>query len=175
MSTFNDTDWTNKENSEMCVSHIRTSQELHKKIPSWTLVIPGPRRRRKKWYGTHTYKLDGKWNSIAEEMVEHFKEKLDTQYSEVAMRFIRGILKRKGGRCTIHFNADSSNTELLVSHSKSTQYLRSSGELVRRSGSVYSWSKRVDHGEVRSKGERTVTQKAGAARSEFFSANSMEE
>ena len=61
----------------------------------------------------------------------------------------RGILKRVGGRDTIHFNADSSNTELLsrTNHSnKSAQYLRISLKLVHRVRSTDSESKRVDCG-----------------------------
>ena len=35
------------------------------------------------------------------------------QYSRVSVLLSRGILKKKNGRDTIHFNADASNTELL--------------------------------------------------------------
>ena len=68
---------------------------------------------------------------------------------------------KKGGRCSIRFSADFFEHGAFVSHnslSKSAQYLRSSEELVWRFGSADSWSNRADHGEVRSKWERTATQ-----------------
>ena len=40
-------------------------------------------------------------------------KKLDTQYSRGFSAFNHGILRRKGGKCTVHFKAGSSNTELL--------------------------------------------------------------
>ena len=45
-------------------------------------------------------------------MVERFIETGHPVFKGISA-LSRGILKRKGGRCTIHFNADSSNTELL--------------------------------------------------------------
>ena len=85
---------------------FRTSQELCEKFPAWTLVDED------KWYGTHTYKPEGKRNSIAEEMVEQFKETGPTVFRG-SSALNRGAPKRKGGRCTIHFTAESLNTELL--------------------------------------------------------------
>ena len=58
---------------------------------------------RRKWYGTHTYKPEGKWNSTAEKIVEHFKETGHPVFRGISA-LNRGILKRKGGRCAIHFS-----------------------------------------------------------------------
>ena len=66
----------------------------------------------KKWYGTPNYTPEGKWDSVATEMVGRFKETGYPVFKGISA-LSREILKRKGGRCTIHFNADSSNTELL--------------------------------------------------------------
>ena len=46
-------------------------------------------------------------------MVGHFKETGHPVFKSIRV-LSREILKRKGGRDTIHFNADSSNTELLL-------------------------------------------------------------
>ena len=54
---------------------------------------------------------EGKWDSIAGEMVGHVNETGHPVCKGISA-LSRGILKRKGGRDTIHFNADSSNTEL---------------------------------------------------------------
>ena len=40
-------------------------------------------------------------------------KRLVAQYSRAPVLLSRGFLESKGGRCTIHFNAESSNTELL--------------------------------------------------------------
>ena len=84
MSMFNDIDWTKKRNSEICLSNSEQVKNLAKRFPRghWSLFGPG---NEEKLYGTHTYKPERKWNSIAEEMVENFK-KLDSQYSEVSVR-----------------------------------------------------------------------------------------
>ena len=78
-----------------------------------------------------------------------------TQYSwSQFSALICGILKKKkkGGRCTVHFNADSSNTEFLFRTIHSANQLSING-------TVSSWcerstdseSKRVACGEVRGK------------------------
>ena len=46
-------------------------------------------------------------------MVGHFKETGHPVFKGISA-LNRGILKRRGGRCTKHFEADSSNTELLI-------------------------------------------------------------
>ena len=63
-------------------------------------------------YGTLSCTPEGKCDSIATEMVGRFKE-TGHPVSKSISALGRGILKRVGGRDTTHFNADSSNTELL--------------------------------------------------------------
>ena len=53
---------------------FRTSRELREEIPARTLVILRPRRRTK-WHGTLSYTLEGKWDSIAAEMMGLFLRK----------------------------------------------------------------------------------------------------
>ena len=64
----------------------------------------------KKWHRTQSY--TGKWDSMATEMVGRFKETGHPVFKGISA-LSRGILKRKINRDTLHFNADSSNTELV--------------------------------------------------------------
>ena len=59
-----------------------------------------------------TYKPEGQWNKLADVIVEIFKESGHPIFRGISA-LNRGTLKSKGGRCTIHFSAESSNTELL--------------------------------------------------------------
>ena len=70
MSTFNDIDWTKEIQS---VRGIPNKSGTTQNGFSVDTVILGP-RDEDKWYGTHTCKPEGKWNTIAENMVEDFKE-----------------------------------------------------------------------------------------------------
>ena len=62
------------------------------------------------WYGTHNYKPERKWNTTADVRVDSFKES-GHPILRGASALTRGVLQRNGGRCTIHFNAESSNAE----------------------------------------------------------------
>ena len=59
-----------------------------------------------------THKPEGQWNKLADVMVEIFKESAHPIFLGISA-LNRGILKSEGGRCTIHFSAESSKTELL--------------------------------------------------------------
>ena len=77
---------TKTRNSERCISnseHVKNSAERFSR-GHWKFLGPSD---EKKWYGTLSYTHEGKWDSIATEMV--------------------------GRRDTIHFNADSSNKKNL--------------------------------------------------------------
>ena len=87
-----------------------------------------------KWHGTCNYKPEGKWDQQANQMIEVFAQSGHPVFRGTSA-LSRGTLKRKQGRNTIHFTADSENIELImrtISLSKSAQYLRSSVELVYR-------------------------------------------
>ena len=75
----------------------------------WTFLGPGD---EKKWYGTLPCTFEGKWNFTATRMVERFNDTGHPVFKSIRA-LSRGILKKKNGRDTIHFNADASNTELL--------------------------------------------------------------
>ena len=171
MSMFNDIDGTRRRNSEKCISNSEQVKNCAKRFSRGHWTFPGPGDERKR-YGTLSYTPEGKWDSIATELVGHLKETVHPVFKSISALSC-GILKRKGGRDTIHINADSSN-RTLVSHnllSKSGQYLRSSYKVVWRVRSSDSGSKRANFGKVRSKRERAATEKCKAARSEFFGAN----
>ena len=125
-----DIDWTRRRNSEKCISNAERVKNCAKRFSRgrWTFLGPGDEKKR---YGTLSYTPEGKWDSIATELVGHFKETGHPVFKSISASS-RGILKRKGGRVTIHINADSSNRTLVshISLSKSGQYLRSSYKVV---------------------------------------------
>ena len=73
MSMFNDIDWTSKGNDEICISNSEKVKTYPKKFPQghWTFLCPGD---EKKWYGKSKCPPEGKWNSVASQMVQRFKE-----------------------------------------------------------------------------------------------------
>ena len=97
MSMFNDIDGTRRGDSEKCMRG------------HWSFPGAGD---EEKWHGTHNYKPEGKGDSIAAVIVGHFEQTGHPVFKGISS-LNRGILIRNGGRCTVHFNADSSNTELL--------------------------------------------------------------
>ena len=84
-----------------------------------------------KWYGTYTYKTKGKRNKETDLMIEYFKESGHTILRGISA-FNRGILKKKGGRSTIDFTAESSYIKLLLRTIYSAHQLS-------RYGGVSSW------------------------------------
>ena len=75
-----------------------------------TLVIPRPRKKNGSERTPTNLKDNGipsmqKWWDIS--------KKLGNPVFKGISALNRGILKRKGGLCTVHFNEDSSNTELV--------------------------------------------------------------
>ena len=73
---------------------------------------------------------EGKWDSTSTQMVERFKDTGHPAFKSIGA-LSRGILKKINKRDTVHFNRDSSKTELPnCLFCKSAQYLRSSLKLV---------------------------------------------
>ena len=108
MSMFNDIEW--KINDEDCTSNAEKVKNYAKTfLPGhWTFLGPGS---EEKWYGdSHDQK--GQWSCTANKMVQRFKETGHLVLKSTSV-LSRGILRRKKGRRTIHFNGDSMNTELL--------------------------------------------------------------
>ena len=108
MSMFNDIEWT--KNYEKCISNFEEVRNYEMKFLQghWTFLIPGS---EEKWYrDSHDQK--GQWNCTANKMVQRFKETGHPVFKSTSA-LSRGILKQRKGRCTIHFNGLSINTELL--------------------------------------------------------------
>ena len=63
-----------------------------------------------KRYGTHNYKPEGQWNSTADVMGAKFNDSGHPVFPASSALGL-GFLRRKGGRCTMHFNGDLSNSE----------------------------------------------------------------
>ena len=73
MSMFNDIDWTRKRNDEICIWNSEEVKTYAKKFSQghWTFLGPGD---EKKWYGKPKYPPEAKWNSVASQMAQRFKE-----------------------------------------------------------------------------------------------------
>ena len=108
MSTFNDVDWTRKRwklsNSENVKTYAKNFSQGHR-----TFLGPGD---EEKWYGKAKYPPEGKWDSVASQVVQRFIATGHPVFKSISA-LSRGLLKKKYGRDTIHFTADASNTELL--------------------------------------------------------------
>ena len=65
--------WTKKGHSEKCTSSSEQVKNYANSFSrgQWSFLGPGD---EEKWYRTHTNKPERKWDSIATEMVGHFKE-----------------------------------------------------------------------------------------------------
>ena len=96
----------------------RKSRITHKFLPGhWTFLGPGSEKR---WYGSSYY---GQWDRTANKMVPQFKETGHTIFTATSA-LSRGILKRRNGKSTIHFNGDFMNTELLFQTINSVNQVR---------------------------------------------------
>ena len=83
----------------------------------WSFLGPG---EEVEWYGTSSYKTAGKWTEDANLMIGHFTESF-----RGIRAFNRGIVKKKGGRSTIHFTAEFSNIGLFFRTTDSANQLSS--------------------------------------------------
>ena len=158
-------------NSEECISNSEKVKNYAKRFPRghWTFLGPGD---EKKWYGTLSNPLEGKWGSIAAQMVVRFKETNHPVFKSISA--LSRTLKRKNNRDAIHFNADASITELLFRTIHSANQLGICGavfKLVWRVRSKAEWV-RADFGKVRGKRKRAVIEECETARSKSFGANS---
>ena len=113
----------------------------------------------------------------ADVTLEKFKEKGHPIFRGISA-LNRGALKRKGGRCTIHFTAESSNAELLFRAIHSANQLSICGAAASWCGdfgSTDSWLNTHDHLKICRDGKLPVISKIGAARSGFFGTDTKEE
>ena len=94
---FNDIDWTMREKiQKICISNAEQGKNYVKRFSRGHRSFPGP-GDEEKLNGPHTYKPEGKWDSIAADMVEHVKETGHPVFKGISA-LSRGILKRNGHR-----------------------------------------------------------------------------
>ena len=110
-SMFTDIDWTRNGNDENCISNSEIVKMYAKRFSQGRRTFLGLGDEKKR-YGNRNYKPEGKWNSVASQMVQRFKETGHPVFTS-ASALSRGVLRMLKGKETIHFNADASNTELL--------------------------------------------------------------
>ena len=110
-STFNDIVWTARNIEETCASNSEKVKLYTQRFPKghWTFIGPGTEMKS---YGTRDFRPDGKWNSIEAKMVQNFKETMHRVLTSISA-LNRGILRMIKGKSSIHFNAESTNSELL--------------------------------------------------------------
>ena len=121
MSMFNDKDWTKK--IVKSVFRIpKRSRSVQKKGFRVDSGHSSAKEKTKKWNGTYTYKVEGKWNSTAAVMLDILKESGQPTFRG-SSALNRGVLKRKCGRCTNQLTVESTNTELLFRSSNSANQL----------------------------------------------------
>ena len=104
----NGVDKTNTENYKECFSNSEKVKDFAKRFP----LGHSAQEKKKKWYGTHTCKPQGKWNSAADVMVDNFKDSRHP-VCRTTSTLDRCFLEKKSGRCLVQFNAESANVELL--------------------------------------------------------------
>ena len=84
-----------------------------------------------KWYGTKDYKPDGRWKSVAARMVQDFQETGHPVFTSISA-LNRGILRKDKRKDSIHFNAESTNSELLFKIIFSVNQLSVHGPIAKR-------------------------------------------
>ena len=128
MSMYNDIVWRERGNKENCIANSFKIAEYARRFPQgrWSFRVPGC---EKKWYGTHTHKLDGEWDKTAEGMMLNFAENGHPVFRATSA-LERGDLKSKGkGTKSIHFNGSDETVELILPTVISVNQLSIYGEV----------------------------------------------
>ena len=103
MSMYNDIVCWEKGNEDLCIANAedaRTFAHGH-------LSFLGPGSETK-WYGTHTYKPNGKWDRVAKDMMLNFSE-VDVPYSLDPVLWSQGK-----GKLSLHFCGVDDTAELVL-------------------------------------------------------------
>ena len=74
----------------------------------WPFLGPGS---EEKWYGMHTHKQNGSWNDVAELTMINLRE--SALLRGTSALFPGALKSKRGGRSSIHYNADPATAELL--------------------------------------------------------------
>ena len=140
----------------------------------WSFIGPG---EEEKWYGPHTYTLEGQWNKTRRCHVVKFQRKWTSDIPRF-QRIQWRILEEERWKMHDPLQCGIFECRALLSHdslSKSVQYPQSSSELVWRTDSADTWSNVLKRGEIRCEGERSVISKVGTARGGLLSTNTKED
>ena len=146
---------------------FRTSQEFREEIPARTLDIPRPWRRNEVGRNSQLHT----WRNMEFHRFTDggtIQRNWSPSISRASVLWVVKFGTERNNRDTIHFNADSSNTQPLfrTSHSAnclvSTEQSQDGVKIL-----VKSQMKRVDIGKVRGKRKRAATEHCEAAWSEF--------
>ena len=97
MPMYNDIVWRNKKS--LCIANSASVSNYAKRFPQghWSFLGPGT---QEKWYGSHTYKPDGKLNQVAEQMILNFRES-GPLYSEEQVRWTEELNEVESCQYTI--------------------------------------------------------------------------
>ena len=126
---YNDIEWWQEGNEEeMCIANIKIVADYAKRFAHGHRSFLGP-GSAKKWCGTHTYKPNGKWDRVAEDMLLHFAESGQPVFRASSV-LERGELKSKWkGVKSIHFNGSDETVELILRTVISVNHVSLYGEV----------------------------------------------
>ena len=93
-SMYNDIVWGEKGNTDLCTANSQIVAEYARKFAHghWSFLGLGSENE---WYGTHTYKPNGKCNRVAEDMMLNFSESGHPAFCG-SSSLERGNVKSKG-------------------------------------------------------------------------------
>ena len=139
MSMYNKIVWWEKGNEDLCIANSKLVPEYARKLAHghWSFLGLGS---EKKWYGTHTYKPNGKLDRVAEDMMLNFSESGHPVFRG-SSALERGNLKKQRKREIVYtFLWWRGHSRIGSSHKhfrQSAQYLRSSRRSMQRTRSRF--------------------------------------
>ena len=139
MSMYNKILWWEKGNEDLCFANSKLVPEYARKLAHghWSFLGLGS---EKKWYGTHTYKPNGKLDRVAEDIMLNFSESGHPVFRG-SSALERGNLKKQRKREIVYtFLWWRRHSRIGSSHKhfrQSTQYLRSSRRSMQRTRSRF--------------------------------------
>ena len=96
----------------MCIANSGTVAGCAKRFTHgrWSFLGSGS---EKKWYGSNTYKPNGEWDDVAEQMLLNFSESGHPVFRGTSA-LVRGTLRSKeGGKLSVHFCGDPETVEVV--------------------------------------------------------------
>ena len=102
MSMYNDIVWREKGNEELNIANSKVVADYARRFAHghWSFLGPGSNR---KCCGTHTYKPNGKWGRVAEDMMIIFSESGHPIFSGSSALEQGALRSKRKGNLSIHF------------------------------------------------------------------------